>query len=203
LGHTPGWVSPTLSYACSRTRRSVNRVAQLHAARWVRRTHSTSTATFASPNTGPIGHVIEGRTRVLTAPARHRTLDLRAEALDRTRVALHTVTLDDDAGTLAAIAEMNQGLIIAGFGVGHVPAGLAGPLETLAERMPVVLTSRTGSGSVLRHTYGAIGSETDLQRRGLINGGLLNPYKARILLRLLLAGGADQETITAAFTEHG
>ncbi|MEU6068713.1 hypothetical protein ABZ864_30715 [Streptomyces sp. NPDC047082] len=71
------------------------------------------------------------------------------------------------------------------------------------KRMPVVLTSRTGSGSVLRHTYGAIGSETDLQRRGLINGGFLDPYKARILLRLMLAGGADREAITAAFAEHG
>jgi L-asparaginase len=69
--------------------------------------------------------------------------------------------------------------------------------------MPVVLTSRTGSGSVLRHTYGAIGSEADLQRRGLINGGLLDPYKARILLRLLLAGGAEREAVTAAFAEHG
>lgn len=176
---------------------------EIHAARWVRKTHSTSTATFASPNSGPIGHVIEGRTRILTRPLRHPALEPRIEALDHIRVALHTVTLDDDTDPLASIAEMSQGLIIAGFGVGHVPAKLAGLLETLAERMPVVLTTRTGSGSVLRHTYGAIGSETDLQRRGLINGGLLDPYKARILLRLMLASGADQETVTAAFIEHG
>ncbi|MFB9833066.1 asparaginase [Actinoallomurus acaciae] len=176
---------------------------EIHAARWVRKTHSTSTATFASPNTGPIGHVIEGDTRILTTPVRHRALDPRTEALDDIRVALHTVTLDDDAVTLTAVAEASQGLIIAGFGVGHVPAAFVDLLDAVAERMPVVLTSRIGSGSVLRHTYGAIGSETDLQRRGLINGGLLDPYKARILLRLLLAGGADRETITAAFAEHG
>lgn len=176
---------------------------EIHAARWVRKTHSTSTATFASPNTGPIGHVIEGQTRILTTPARHHALDLRTDALDDTRVALHTVTLDDDADTLAPVAEASQGLIIAGFGVGHVPAKLVDLLDVLAERMPVVLTSRTGGGSVLRHTYGAVGSESDLQRRGLISGGLLDPYKARILLRLLLADGADRETITAAFAEHG
>ncbi|MFF4548497.1 asparaginase [Streptomyces sp. NPDC001435] len=176
---------------------------EIHAARWVRKTHSTSTATFASPNTGPIGHVIEGHARVLMAPARRRAPYPRPEALDKTRVALHTVTLDEDADILTAIAGASHGLVIAGFGVGHVPSKLADLLGTLAERMPVVLTSRTGSGSVLRHTYGAIGSETDLQRRGLINGGLLDPYKARILLRLLLAGGADREAITAAFAEHG
>lgn len=175
---------------------------EIHAARWVRKTHSTSTATFASPNTGPIGHVIEGRARVLTAPTR-RTPYPRPGALDTTRIGLHTVTLDDDADIVAAIAEKSQGLVVAGFGVGHVPSKLADLLGTLADRMPVVLTSRTGSGSVLRHTYGAIGSEADLQRRGLINGGLLDPYKARILLRLMLAGGADREAVVAAFADHG
>ncbi|MFE9092915.1 asparaginase [Streptomyces sp. NPDC007264] len=176
---------------------------EIHAARWVRKTHSTSTATFASPNTGPIGHVVEGRPRILTAPVRRRTPYPRPEALDEARVALHTVTLDEDAELVAAVAEASHGLVVAGFGVGHVPSELAGLLGTLAERMPVVLTSRTGSGSVLRHTYGAVGSEADLQRRGLINGGLLDPYKARILLRLLLAGGADRAAVTAAFADHG
>ncbi|MER5980602.1 asparaginase [Streptomyces sp. NPDC001857] len=176
---------------------------EIHAARWVRKTHSTSTAAFASPNTGPIGHVIEGHARVLTTPARHRTSYPRPEALDTTRVGLHTVTLDDDADIVAAVAEKSHGLVIAGFGVGHVPSELADLLGTLAERMPVVLTSRTGSGSVLRHTYGSVGSEADLQRRGLINGGLLDPYKARILLRLMLAGGADREAVIAAFADHG
>jgi L-asparaginase len=175
---------------------------EIHAARWVRKTHSTSTATFASPNAGPIGHVIEGRVRVLTAPAR-RPLPLGESTAERVRVALHTVTLDDDADGLAAQVETAQGLVVAGFGAGHVPAALADLLGTLAARMPVVLASRTGSGSVLRHTYGSIGSETDLLRRGLIGAGLLDPYKARILLRLLLARGADREAVAAAFEEHG
>ncbi len=59
------------------------------------------------------------------------------------------------------------------------------------------------AGPVLRRTYSAPGSETDLQQRGLINGGLLDPYKARVLLRLLLAAGAEHDDVTAAFAEHG
>ncbi|MGW2857893.1 hypothetical protein ACWDAZ_40985 [Streptomyces sp. NPDC001215] len=44
---------------------------------------------------------------------------------------------------------------------------------------------------------------TGLQRRGLVNGGLLDPYKARVLLRLLLALGADRTAVTDAFALHG
>ncbi|MCP9210254.1 asparaginase [Streptomyces sp. NEAU-Y11] len=178
---------------------------EIHAARWVRKTHSTSTATFASPNAGPLGHVIEGRVRVLTTPPRHapRPVPAAAQEGDTPRVALYTVSLDDDGVLLDGLADTHQGLVVAGFGVGHVPGTLAPVLGALAERVPVVLTSRSGSGSVLRHTYGAVGSETDLRRRGLIDGGLLDPYKARVLLRLLLAGGADREAVTAAFARHG
>ncbi|ARZ65855.1 asparaginase [Streptomyces albireticuli] len=116
---------------------------------------------------------------------------------------MHCVTLDDDGAQLAGLAETYGGLVVAGFGVGHVPASLAPVLGALAARIPVVLTSRTGSGPVLRHTYAGPGSETDLQQRGLINGGLLDPYKARVLLRLLLAAGAGRDEVAAAFAEHG
>ncbi|MEV4478606.1 asparaginase [Micromonospora coxensis] len=177
---------------------------EIHASRWVRKTHSTSTATFASPNAGPLGHVVEGRVRLLTRPPRHAPLPAVDPArLDATRVALHTVTLDDDGWLLDGLAERRHGLVVAGYGVGHVPSALAPVLGALTERMPVVLTSRTGAGPVLRHTYGAVGSETDLQRRGLVNGGLLDPYKAVVLLRTLLAAGAGRDEVAAAFARHG
>ncbi len=174
---------------------------EVHAARWVRKSHSTSTATFVSPNAGPVGHVVEGRVRVLAVPPRRPPLPAGYDA--SVRVALHCVTLDDDGVGLERLAETHQGLVVAGFGVGHVPGALAPVLGGLADRIPVVLTSRTGGGSVLRHTYSAPGSETDLQQRGLINGGLLDPYKARVLLRLLLSAGAGRDEVVAAFASHG
>jgi L-asparaginase len=178
---------------------------EIHAARGVRKTHSTSTASFASPDSGPIGHVIEGQVRILVRPVRRKPLPAQpgTASLRAARVALYTASLDDDAPLLADIPRFYQGLVVAGFGVGHVPSALAPVLGDLAERIPVVLTSRTGAGSVLRQTYGAVGSETDLQRRGLINGGLLDPYKARVLLRLLLADGADRSAVADAFALYG
>ena len=180
---------------------------EIHAARWVRKTHSTSTATFASPNTGPVGHVIEGAVRVLARPARIAAVPVpAAETLATTAVPLHTVTLDDDATLLALLAGEDAppigGLIVSAFGVGHVPPDMAATLETIAARVPVVLTSRTGAGSVLRHTYASAGGEIDLLRRGLIDGGLLHPAKARILLRMLVAGGAGDAAIRLALRDH-
>ena len=178
---------------------------ELHAARWVRKTHATSTATFVSPDAGPIGRFEEERVRILAVPPRREPLPIpSAEALAGNRVALHTAVLDERGDELDGVGGRYQGLVVAGLGVGHVTSRLVPALEGLVVAgMPVVLTSRAGAGPVLRHTYGAPGSEIDLQRRGLINGGLLHPYKARVLLRLLLAGGAGRERIAAVFAEHG
>lgn len=178
---------------------------EVHAARWVRKAHSTSPATFASPSTGPLGHVVEGRVRMLVSVPRHEPLSagFGPERLAAARVALHVVTLDDDGAQLQGLETTHQGLVVAGFGVGHVPGVLAPRLGALAEHIPVVLTSRTGSGPVLRHTYSAPGSEMDLRRRGLIDGGFLDPYKARVLLRLLLAAQAGRGDITEAFALRG
>ncbi|MDM4718062.1 asparaginase domain-containing protein [Micromonospora sp. WMMA1363] len=176
----------------------------VHAARWVRKTHSTSTATFVSPDVGPIGLVVEEEVRVLARPERREPLPpVDPTRLGATRVALHTATLDDDGGLLGGLAGTHHGLVVAGFGVGHVPGALAPMLGALAAQIPVVLTSRSGAGSVLRHTYGAVGSESDLQRRGLLNGGMLDPYKAKVLLRLLLAAGVDRPAIAATLARHG
>ncbi|MCD0481755.1 asparaginase [Streptacidiphilus sp. ASG 303] len=178
---------------------------EVHAARRVRKARSTGTAAFASPDTGPVGHVVEDRVRILARPPRRAPLPVPADpaALDAARVALYTAALDDDGALLADLPRTHRGLVVAGFGAGHVPSALAPVLGALAERVPVVLTSRTGGGSVLRNTYGAVGSETDLRRRGLVDGGFLDPYKARVLLRLLLAAGADRAAVTEAFAAHG
>ncbi len=176
----------------------------IHAARYVRKTHSTSTATFSSPDTGAIGHVVERVPRFLAQVSRRTPITgIATGRLAATRIALYTMTLDDDGTLLGQIAGRYQGLVVAGFGVGHVPAVLAPVLGDLATAMPVVLTSRTGAGPVLTDTYGAIGSERDLRDRGLISGGFVHPYKARVLLRLLIAQGAPVSAVASAFAELG
>jgi L-asparaginase len=177
---------------------------EIHAARHVRKTHSTSIGTFVSPDLGPIGHVFEGRPRFLaTLPRRTPITGWTRDQLAETLIALYTITLDDDGALLAGPGHSHHGLVLAGFGVGHVPASLVPTLDEILAVMPVVLTSRTGAGSVLAGTYGAPGSERDLLSRGLINGGFVHPYKARVLLRLLVAAGASRDAIADAFGDLG
>ncbi len=170
----------------------------IHAARQVCKTHATSITAFTSPNTGPIGHVVEGQPQLLQHPPRPASIDI-APGSTPARVALVPMVLDDDAALLHNLDGRLDGLVVAGFGAGHVPETCVPALTELAARLPVVLASRTGAGPVLTHTYGFTGSEHDLLNRGLIHAGFLDPYKARILLRLLLTTGASHSAITAAF----
>lgn len=113
------------------------------------------------------------------------------------------MVLDDRGTLLQAAADRLDGLIVAGFGVGHVPSSVVDTLTQLAARMPVVLASRTGAGSVLARTYAFPGSESDLLSRGLISAGFLDPLKARILLHHLLATGHNLTSIRAVFAVAG
>jgi L-asparaginase len=175
---------------------------EIHAARRVRKTHSTSGTTFQSPNGGPLGYVVEGVPRFLNAPPQRFVLPFPS-AMTAPRVGVLAVALDDGGELLPGADGRVDGLVVAGFGAGHVPEWFVEPLAELAATIPVVLASRTQAGSVLASTYGFAGSERDLLSRGLISAGFLDPFKARILLRAALALDANRDTIAAAFASAG
>ena len=175
---------------------------QIHAARWVRKTHTGSTAAFASPGHGPLGEVVEGHVR-LPVGIRHRSPALRPDPAKEVRVGVVTIVLGDDGRLAETIGAQVDGLVVAAFGVGHVPASVVPALAGLAERIPVVLASRIGAGPVHDGTYAFPGSERDLLARGLISAGYLDPLKARILLHLLVASGADPARIRDTFASAG
>jgi L-asparaginase len=172
---------------------------EIHAARFVRKAHTSNPATFRSVPVGPLGWISEGVPRVVLRPTgRHKVK--RPEDAQDSPVALYHVALGDDGRLLPEIEEIGYaGLVVEAMGGGHVPPVMAETLEDLASKMPVLLASRTGGGEVLRSTYGFIGSETDLLDRGLIYAGPLDGRKARLLLTLLLQSGATTEEIKETF----
>jgi len=171
---------------------------EIHGARFVRKSHTSSTGAFVSPFFGPIGLVVEGDPRIRGVARTGLTLPAHP-AVTECRVGLITVAMGDDGELLRRSGDLFDGLVIAGLGAGHVPATMVPVVAEQAQRIPVVLSTRTGAGSVLRHTYGYPGSERDLLDRGLIQSGFLDPAKSRVLLTLLLAGEAGWPQITQAF----
>lgn len=175
---------------------------EIHAARFVRKAHSTSVTTFTSAPVGPLGQVVEGRPRILLRPA-HPVLAQPLRLTKSVRVGLVVLSLDDRGELLDAVDERFDGVVVAGFGAGHVPTWLVEPLAELATRRPVVLASRTGSGPMLSQTYRGPGSESDLLGRGLLSAGFLAAPKARVLLHALLADGAEHRRIVETFAAMG
>jgi L-asparaginase len=171
---------------------------EVHAARFVRKTHTQSPAAFRSPLAGPLGWISEGRASIAARPMGRRHVRPRGGGAED--VALLATFPGDDGRLVGAVGERGySGLVVEALGGGHVPPPMVEPLAALAERMPVVLASRTGSGEVLRGTYDPPGSEMDLAGRGLIPAGMLDGPKARLFLALLLWSGASRAEIVEAF----
>jgi L-asparaginase len=173
---------------------------EIHGARFVQKTHPSSQSAFTSAP-GPLGWVSEGEPRILLRPARSVDLPARPTGPPQS-VALITVSLDDDGRILRAVPDLGfSGVVVEALGGGHVPSQVADEIARVIDEIPVVLTSRTGRGEVLRETYDFPGSETDLRRRGAISAGWLDGPKARGLLTVLLRAGLDRPAIAEAIAD--
>lgn len=162
---------------------------EVHAARRVRKAHTTSPAAFVSGEAGLIGRLHEGAFARLggTLPPLPK---LKPREGVWPRVALLKIGLGDDGALLDAVrAPAFQSCILEAMGGGHVPAAMLDAITRCAAEMPVILCSRTGEGRVCAGTYDYVGSEQDLQRRGVVIGGGLSALQARVVVMLALADG--------------
>lgn len=176
----------------------------VHAARWVRKVHTSRPSAFSSEPAGPVGWVSEDRVR-LRAPLRRLPTPLTLLPGDQPLpdVALVRIGLGDTGRLLESITDAGfAGVVIEGLGGGHVPVAAIDAVQRLHDRMPVLLSSRTGGGEVLRRTYDYPGSEMDLIGRGLLATGTLDGLKARILLILALAADRDRAGIAALLNAY-
>jgi L-asparaginase len=175
---------------------------EIHSARWVTKRHTSRVAAFDSPLTGPIGWVSEGQVRIANRPASRPTLSPPIPAALQP-VATVALGIGDDGCLLPSLPGMGYaGLVIEAMGGGHVPADAVDAVAKVAAEIPVVVSSRTGAGELLKRTYGFPGSETDLLSLGVISAGILIPSKARLLLMFLLANCDASDDVREVFSRY-
>ncbi len=174
---------------------------EVHAAAEARKVDSTSPRAFASPRTGPLGHVAEG-TVVLTRSAPPRPRALAINSLDGLRVPIVPTALGDDGALLrAAFAAQPDGVVLVALGAGHVPPAI---LDVLAHATaPVAVTVRPERGALLHRTYGFRGAEGDLRATGAIPAGAASPQATRMRLLAALGAGLSGPDLAAVVAAGG
>ncbi len=172
---------------------------EIHHARVVRKTDTTSLVAFSSPQTGPLGRVTEGHPIIWSRIPRNPPLD--PPHLDGRVIVVPTVAGDDGALARAALDTDPEGAVIGTLGAGHLAPALLELWADAATRIPVIAYCRPERGVILNATYGYRGSERDLRETGIIPAGFLSPQAARMKLLACLAAGLSIDEVRWAFRQ--
>lgn len=167
---------------------------EVHAARYVTKTHTLNPATFQSPGWGPVGRV-EGDTVVVVQRPERQVLPWRGL---EPKVGLLKLALGLGADPLEdALARGVQGVVIEALGGGRVPPWWLPVLERAREQgVAVVIASRCPAGRVW-DGYGYPGGYRTLAKMGCLFAEGLNGQKARIKLMVVLAAASTLDGIAA------
>lgn len=173
---------------------------QINAARDVTKTHTSSVETFKSGDFGFLGVVDSDRVTYARAPLRRQHVPIRSDDMPRVEI-VPMYGGADGSLVRAAVEQGAKGVVVQALGWGNVNLPMFAAIkEALARGVPVVISTRVPNGRVLPH-YGWDGGGKTLVDAGAVMADDLSPQKARILLMLLLQGGAQgQAALQAAFS---
>jgi L-asparaginase len=172
---------------------------EVHAAREVRKVHTSALRAFASPGYGPVGHVDGEVVAFRRAPERRAAAALGALDPDRLETRVDLVRLyagADDRFVRAAAESGARAIVLEATGRGNAnDAVVAGVRDAVAAGVTVVVCSRAVAGRV-EPAYGR-GGGADLAEAGALFAGDLAGPKARILLQVALGVGIEPERALA------
>jgi L-asparaginase len=172
---------------------------EVHAARFVTKVDTLSTATFQSLGWGPLGGVHGGRVEIAWRLEREVWDCPRLES----RVALIQLAVGMAVDPLVdALARGARGVVLGGLGGGRIPPWWLPTIQSaLDDGVIVVVGSRCPSGRVW-DAYGYPGGYRSLRDMGCLFAGGLNGQKARIRLMVLLGMAADPAEIAHFWKEE-
>ncbi len=168
---------------------------EVHRARAVRKVDSAAPDAFASPRSGPIGRVVEGRPEIWARPPRWPAVS--PARLDLTVPIVPTWLGDDGALLRAALDLRPDGIVLVALGGGHLPPPVLAVTREAAAAVPVAACLRPERGAFLHGTYGFEGAEGDVRATGVLPAGALAAPAARMLLLAGLGAGLDRPALAA------
>ena len=160
---------------------------EIHAAKYVTKTHTTNVSTFQTPTHGPLGLIMKHEILYFKTAEPRVRFDLdHIQGLVPIISAYAGMT--DELIDMLDLEQLD-GLIIQAFGAGNIPKETAQKLETLLQKgIPVALVSRCFNG-IAEPVYAYQGGGVQLQKSGVFFVKELNAQKARLKLLIALNAG--------------
>ena len=168
---------------------------EIHAAKYVTKTHTTNVSTFQTPTHGPLGLIMKHEILYFKTAEPRVRFDL-----DRIQGLVPIIPvyagMTEELLDLLPVDQLD-GLIIQAFGAGNVPKETAQKLNALIqEGLPIALVSRCFNG-IAEPVYAYEGGGVCLQNAGVFFVKELNAQKARLKLLIAINAGLRGEELRA------
>lgn len=155
---------------------------EIHAARFVTKTHTTNVATFRTPTFGPVGLVTKEGPHFYQQLNEERHFNIHSVKGTIPIIKAYAGMGSDFIDLIAENAPEIDGLVIEALGAGNMPALTVPALQRLIDlNIPIVLVSRCFNG-IAEPVYGYTGGGKQLYDMGIMFAQGLNSQKARIKL---------------------
>lgn len=168
---------------------------EIHAAKYVTKTHTTNVSTFQTPTHGPLGLIMKHEILYFKTAEPRVRFDL-----DKIQGLVPIIPvyagMTEELLDLLPVDQLD-GLIIQAFGAGNVPKETAQKLNALIqEGLPIALVSRCFNG-IAEPVYAYEGGGVCLQNAGVFFVKELNAQKARLKLLIAINVGLTGEELRA------
>ncbi len=166
---------------------------EIHAAKYVTKTHTTNVSTFQTPTHGPLGLVTKREVLFFKAADKRVRFDLQAingvVPIIKSYADMDTILLD------ALVEAPISGLVIEALGAGNLPpASIAAIKKLINKQLPIVLVSRCFNG-IAEPVYAYDGGGIQLEELGVLFVKELNSQKARIKLLIAVNAGLNGQDL--------